>query len=61
MFTQIMIPTYSNLSLCHLKIGSYDSAISFCNQILSHDDSHTKSKYRRGLAYKNLKQVIQFI
>jgi tetratricopeptide (TPR) repeat protein len=57
MFPKTIIPAYSNLALCHLKLGSYDSVISFCNQILNHDNSNVKAKYRRGLAYHKLKNV----
>lgn len=61
MFTQVTIPAYSNLSLCHLKLGSYDSVVSFCNQILAHDISNVKAKYRRGLAHHKLKKYDEAI
>lgn len=57
MLTEIMLPTYSNLSLCHLKMGSYESVVSFCNQILNISDSNSKARYRRGLAFLELKKV----
>lgn len=53
-----MIPSYSNISLCHLKLGLYESVVPFCNQILTHDISNVKAKYRRGLAYSQMKKVM---
>lgn len=52
-----MIPAYSNISLCHLKLGLYESVVPFCNQILTHDISNVKAKFRRGLAYIGMKKV----
>lgn len=58
LFNQVMIPAYSNISLCHLKLGLYESVVPFCNQILTHDISNVKAKYRRGLAYSQMKKVM---
>ncbi len=53
-----MIPVYSNLCLCHLQMGMYESVVIFANQILGHNGGHAKARYRRGLAYQKLNKVI---
>ncbi len=52
-----IMPAYSNLALCHLKLGNYDSVLVYANQTLIQDNSNIKAFYRRGMAYKGLKQV----
>lgn len=52
MLKNIIIPAYSNLSLCYLKTKRYDMVITFSNQVLASDSSNIKNLYRRGVARK---------
>lgn len=52
MLKSIIIPAYSNLSLCYLKNKRYDMVLTFTNQVLASDSANIKSLYRRGVARK---------
>lgn len=52
MLKNIIIPAYSNLSLCYLKSKRYDMVITFTNQVLASDSANIKNLYRRGVARK---------
>jgi hypothetical protein len=60
MMKETILPAYSNLSLCHLHLGSYETVITLTNQILNQNKSHVKALYRRGIAQKNLKKVYYY-
>jgi tetratricopeptide (TPR) repeat protein len=55
MLKKIIIPAYSNLSLCYLKMKKYNMVITFANQVLASDSANVKNLYRRGLARKGSK------
>ena len=57
MMKEAIMPCYLNLSLCHLKMESYEAVLMFANQVLVQDNSNSKAMYRRAMAYKGLKQV----
>ena len=57
MFRSIIIPAQSNLALCYLKIGSYDTLVNLCNEIIGHDPKNVKALYRRGIGRYHIKQV----
>ena len=57
MMKEFIMPSYSNLALCHLKLKNYDSVLIMTNQVLIQDNANSKALYRRAMAYKGLKQV----
>ena len=57
MFNDIIMPSYSNLALCYIKLENYAAVLPLCHQLIVQDDGHIKARYRRGIAYKHLKQV----
>ncbi len=61
MLVQTVLPGYNNLALCYLKLKNYELVISFTNQVLAHDDSNVKARYRRALASKFLKNTEEAI
>lgn len=52
MLKYIIIPAYSNLSLCYLKQKKYDMVLTFADQVLKSDSANIKNLYRRGIARK---------
>lgn len=52
MLKTIILPAYSNLSLCYLKNKKYDMVITFANQVIASDSANVKNIYRRGQARK---------
>lgn len=61
MMIETVLPAYNNLSLCYLKLKNYEMVVSFTNQVIGQDPSNVKARYRRGLAYKELKNVDEAI
>ncbi len=57
----IILPAYNNLSLCYLKLKNYEVVVSFTNQVLGQDSGNVKARYRRGLAYTELKRTDEAI
>lgn len=55
MMKTIIIPSYSNLSLCYLHLQKYELVLTFTNQVLMHESANVKNLYRRGVAYKMTK------
>ncbi len=54
---EIVLPAYNNLALCYLKLKNYELVVSFTNQVLGQDPDNVKARYRRALAYKELKSI----
>jgi len=53
---EVEIPTSSNLTLCYLKEGDYQSVIKYANKLLSTEEDNVKILYRRGMAYSHLNE-----
>lgn len=53
---EVEIPTSSNLTLCYLKEGDYQSVIKYANKLLSTEEDNVKILYRRGMAYTHLNE-----
>ena len=58
---KLILPSYNNLALCYLKLENYDLVEKFTNQILGQNPDNLKARYRRALAYKQLKKYDQAI
>ncbi|XP_076446205.1 peptidyl-prolyl cis-trans isomerase D-like [Babylonia areolata] len=56
---ELHIPVTLNLAACCLKLGDYDDAIDFCQQVLEADEANGKAHYRMGQAYKSKKDYDQ--
>ena len=52
MMKQIILPAYSNLSLCYYKLGNWQLVMNFSNQVLISDKDNVKNMFRRGVARK---------
>ena len=52
MMKEIILPAYSNLALCYLKMERWALVITMTNQVLQSDPSNTKNIYRRAIARK---------
>lgn len=61
MMIDTVLPSYNNLALCYLKLKNYQLVVSFTNQVLAQDDANVKARYRRALAYKQMKNTDQAI
>ena len=55
MMKDVVLPAYSNLSLCYWKMERWNMVITFANQVLQSDSANVKNIYRRGIARKMLK------
>lgn len=55
----MQVPCYSNLTLSYFKQGMYESVVKFATSVLENDKDNVKAFYRRGVAYKHLKQYRQ--
>ena len=55
MMKEIILPAYSNLSLCYLKLKNWGLVISMADQVLQSDANNVKNLYRRGIARKERK------
>ncbi len=53
MLKEIILPAYSNLSLCYYKMQKWPLCINFANQVLQNDKDNTKNLFRRAVARKN--------
>jgi tetratricopeptide (TPR) repeat protein len=47
-----------NLALCYLKLKEYDNCVSVCDEVLSLDNRSIKALYRRGVARRELGQIL---
>ncbi|EER18570.1 fk506 binding protein, putative [Perkinsus marinus ATCC 50983] len=47
----------SNAALCCLKLEKYDECREYCDQVLQQDPKAVKALYRRGVAYRELKEI----
>ena len=56
MLKHTIVPCYSNLTLSYFKQGMYESVVKFATSVLENDKDNVKAFYRRGVAYKHLKQ-----
>ena len=52
---EIVLPSYSNLSLCYWKMEKWNMVITFADQVLQSDSANVKNIYRRAVARKMLK------
>jgi tetratricopeptide (TPR) repeat protein len=52
MMKEIILPAYSNLGLCYLKMERWNLVIMMSNQVLTSDPDNLKNLYRRGIARK---------
>jgi hypothetical protein len=57
MMISTVLPTYSNLSLCYLKLKNYELVVSLTNQVLGQDPDNVKARYRRALAFQEMKRT----
>lgn len=57
MMIYTVLPAYNNLALCYLKLKNYELVVSFTNQVLGQDADNVKARYRRALAFKELKNT----
>lgn len=57
----IIMPAYSNLALCYLKMANYEMVLTFTNNVLQNDSSNVKNLMRRGTANKMLKNFDEAI
>jgi tetratricopeptide (TPR) repeat protein len=55
MLKHTILPAYSNLALCNLKLQRYSMVITFADQVLISDSANIKNVYRRGVARKMIK------
>ena len=58
---EVIRPSYSNLSLCYLKLQKWDLVLTFTQQIINEDPSNIKNLYRRGVARKASKMFDEAI
>ncbi|KAF4717071.1 hypothetical protein FOZ62_030047, partial [Perkinsus olseni] len=47
----------SNAALCCLKLEKYDECRDYCDRVLQQDPKAVKALYRRGVAYRELKET----
>jgi len=52
MMKEIILPAYSNLSLCYMKLERWGLVITMANQVIQGEPDNIKNLYRRGIARK---------
>lgn len=55
--TSILVAANSNLAMCHLKLKNYSKVIKFASKAIEMDSKHQKARFRRALAYIEVKDI----